>query len=304
MRARTTWALGFAGAALAAGLVAIGCQTLKTAAEGKPIGNAIAKDLATGAKAVKQYRDANQGFTDSEEHYIGRSVSANLFASYSPVASEALGAYVSRVGAAVAQASDRPETFGGYRFQVLDADEVNAFAAPGGFIFVTRGMLALCEDEDMLAGVLAHEVGHVIARHGLAAIESEQKKKIIFMLGEDMVKDHFTPEELKALSKSLGDVVGGVKNLYNNGYGTGPEAEADRYAVTYAARAGYDPEGLHRFLLGMKKAANTAKGGMFASHPDVDDRLETVRETISETRLRPLAPATARAERFRAAVKG
>ncbi|HVY61920.1 MAG TPA: M48 family metalloprotease, partial [Planctomycetota bacterium] len=260
------------------------------------------------AKSVGDASDAVRAswheFTDSEEFYIGRSVAANVLVQYKALDDEALNDYVSRVGAVVAAASDRPQTYGGYHFQVLDTDEVNAFAAPGGFVFVTKGTLKLCENEDMLAAVLAHEVGHVVKKHGLQAISSSRVRQAFKALGKAGASFVMTPEQLREASEALSGSVADISDaLLKSGYGKGAEKEADTCAAIYAARAGYDPYALVAFLDAMQRHEGVAKGGTFATHPKAADRIEVVKEVIADEKLAAATPATERQARFKEAVK-
>ena len=123
-----------------------------------------AESILRGAKAVQK---TWQDLTPEQEYYIGRAVAAQVFQTYRPLDRPAANAYLNLFGQSLAVFSDRPETFGGYHFLLLDSDEINAFAAPGGLILVTRGMVRCCENEDELAAVLAHEICHVEKKHGL-----------------------------------------------------------------------------------------------------------------------------------------
>jgi predicted Zn-dependent protease len=131
---------------------------------------------SAGGKLVRganRLRKSAQDLDPSEEHYIGRTVAAQILAmpQYPLSADTRLGDYVTRVGLALAMTNDGVRhTFAGYQFAVLETAEVNAMACPGGTIFVTRGLLAKAGSEDELAAILAHEIAHVTARHGLEQI--------------------------------------------------------------------------------------------------------------------------------------
>jgi len=148
--------------------------------------------------------------TEEQEYYLGRSVAAKILALYPVYQNDALTAYVNRVGNAVAYNSDRPEIYAGYHFLVLDSEEVNAFACPGGFVFITRGLLRTCQNEDALAVVLAHEVGHICAKHGLKAIKKSRLMDAFAILVQETSK-HYDREELNKLATAfdgaLGDIV-------------------------------------------------------------------------------------------------
>ncbi|HHF43560.1 MAG TPA: peptidase M48, partial [Candidatus Aminicenantes bacterium] len=109
------------------------------------------KDKASLLRVAKALRSSFADITEEEEYYIGRSVAATILATYPALNNSRLTRYVNRVGQAVGVYSDRPEIFAGYHFLVLDSNEINAMAAPGGFIFITKGLLRLCRNEDMLA---------------------------------------------------------------------------------------------------------------------------------------------------------
>jgi hypothetical protein len=113
-------------------------------------------------------------FTPEQEYYLGRAVAATIAGKYKPYNDQKANRYVNRLGQTLAQFSDRPETYGGYHFRILDSDEINAFAAPGGLIFITRGMLRCTQHEDALAAVLAYEIGHVQYKHGLQEIKKSR----------------------------------------------------------------------------------------------------------------------------------
>src|SRR6185436_514659 len=129
------------------------------------------KLLVPALLALSAVGCASGKLTESQEYYVGRGVAANAMFDgmgryiglYDKDAN--LEEYVAMVGLSVAMESDRPDTFKGYRFGVMASNDINAFAAPGGFIFVTTGALKLMENEDELAGVLSHEIAHVNLRH-------------------------------------------------------------------------------------------------------------------------------------------
>ncbi len=137
----------------------------------------VSIDIFRAAKTVMSAKEAKQSFTYEQEHYLGRAIAAAILDKYGLYKDPSANRYVTLVGQTVAAHSDLPQTFGGYRFLILDSDEVNALAAPGGIIFITRGMLRACENEDQLAAVLAHEVAHVQARHGVELIKDSRWKK-------------------------------------------------------------------------------------------------------------------------------
>jgi predicted Zn-dependent protease len=223
-----------------------------------------------------------QDLTEEQEYYLGRSVAAKVLASYQVYENDALTAYVNRVGHAVAYTSDRPEIYAGYHFLVLDSDEINAFACPGGFVFITRGLLSTCQNEDALAGVLAHEVGHICAKHGLQAIKKSRLMDAFDVLLKETSK-HYNQEQLNKLTTAfdgaLGDI---VDQLMINGYSRQQEYEADRLGLQYGHAAGYCSSCMESTLENMAASAQRDTGmGFFKTHPAPQDRLEKVRQEIA-----------------------
>jgi beta-barrel assembly-enhancing protease len=202
-----------------------------------------------------------------KEDEIGFGIAAVVAGRYRLAPDESLQRYVELVGQTVAMASPRAGEIV-FRFAVLDADDVNAFAAPGGWIFITRGALALMEDEAELAGVLAHEVAHVDEKHVLEQIRRSA------VLGSARSESQLT-------GVVLDQVAAAGSGLIFTGLGRGDELEADSLGILYSAAVGYDPDGLRRFLLRLRDAQEGGRGAAVqgrlaewrASHPPVDDRL-------------------------------
>lgn len=300
--ARPAFVLPLLGAAL---LAATACSVIQQGADVLGDQGKISKeDRDTIVKTSKAVRSTFAEITEEEEYYIGRSVSALILSRYKPYQNAALTSYLTTMGTAIAYSSDRPETYAGYRFCVLDSDEINAMAAPGGFIFVTRGTLKRCKNEEMLAGVLAHEIGHVAAKHGLQSIKKSRLMDTFKLLGTEAAK-RYGPQELAQLTDVfegvLDDVVG---SLVERGYDRKYEYEADQEAVIFAAKTGYDPKGLSDFLKTLTGAgASGGAKGWFKTHPDAEDRLERVNGQIAGLGKTP-APQAVRTGRFQQAVKG
>lgn len=231
-------------------VVAIGAAAPATAQFKK-----ILDETLKRARQVDELR-----WTDQEEHELGSGVSDRVRARYGVVQDEALHTYVTKVGLLLARQSGRPEL--AWRFIVLDTDGVNAFAAPGGFVHVTRGALGLVDSEAELAGVLAHEIVHVTERHTIHAL---QKGAGAAMAAEE-----------SGQSGRLMDVLTDrATELILAGFGRAEEIESDTKGVALASGAGYSPEGLSRFLerLTERNRASQEKQGLFASHPEMNERL-------------------------------
>jgi beta-barrel assembly-enhancing protease len=234
--------------------------------------DASSVDFTKVAKGVNQARKGFEEISESEEHFIGRAVAAQVLARYKPLNDPGLNEYVQSVAQAVALASDRPATFKGYHVQVLDSAEVNAFAAPGGFLFVTNALLRLVRSEDELAAVLAHEVAHVSRKHGLKTIQTSRLTSAFTILGSEAAKG-YTPEQISRLATAFEGAVEDVVNkLVVNGYSRDKEFEADRLGARYAKDAHYDPQALKAFLARLEKAESGKIGGLFKTHPAASKR--------------------------------
>jgi predicted Zn-dependent protease len=225
---------------------------------------------------------AARPMTEQEEYYVGRAVAATILGKYRVYRNERLTRYINEVGQAVALASDRPFTYGGYRFAVLDTDEVNALACPGGIVFITRGILKRAQNEEELSAILAHEVGHVNHKDGLGTIQRARWVQVVTLLGSEAAKKVSGAELAKLVSLFEGSVNDVVKTLVVSGYSRDQEAAADLSAMTFMYRAGYDPYGLSDYLGKLTKEQTGGAGqGLFATHPGMTERLAKARSVIA-----------------------
>ncbi|MEX2282769.1 MAG: M48 family metalloprotease [Gemmatimonadota bacterium] len=236
-------------------------------------------------RAAEQARRAGTllPITTDKEIEIGRGIAATVAGRYPVSGDSALTEYVNLVGLAVAGDAPRPDI--AYRFAVLETPDVNAFAAPGGYIFITKGALALIENEAELAGVLAHEVAHVNRKH---VIEQIRKADV---LGEVKDQSGITGEKLDL-------VVGQGTSVLFTGLSREDEAASDSLAVVYAANVGYDPGGLAAFVTRLSQRPNSAPMlELLSTHPAPAERAVRIAR-ISQGR-----PAGATlAERYRSFV--
>jgi predicted Zn-dependent protease len=296
MRSGITVALALLACAGASKLVERGAAVLEQE------GYISETDKETIQKGAKVARRTFEDLTEEEEYYIGRAVAARILTSYPLARDPELAGYIHRVGMTVAACSDRPETYGGYHFALLATGEVNAFAAPGGIILVTRGMVETAQDEEELSAILAHEVGHVCAKHGLKAIkQSRLIEAFEFLATEGAART--SHENIARLAQVYDQVLGDVvETLVERGYSRKQEYEADELSLIFACRAGYDPEGLYRALNRLEE--REAGGmGLFSTHPPSGDRLREARK--KEFCARPAdATVALRKDRFRSNVGG
>jgi beta-barrel assembly-enhancing protease len=215
--------------------------------------------------------------TEADEIRLGQAVSEKVRARYGVVQDPAVHRYVTLVGAVLATSSKRPGL--PWTFIVLDTDGVNAFAAPGGVIHITRGALGLIGSEAELAGVLAHELTHVTEKHTIKAI---QKGKMVQMGASETLGDQSVFNRL----------VDKTSELVLAGFGRAEELESDREGVKLANQVGYVPTGLESFLqrLADRNKAASEKQGLFASHPEMQERLDLLAKQAAA--LKPQGTAT------------
>ncbi len=199
-----------------------------------------------------------------EETAIGRQIAGNLLGAAPLVKDAKLQKYVNNVGRWVADQSERPDL--AWHFGVIESNDVNAFAAPGGYIFVTKGLYKLLTSEAELAGVLAHEVGHVIRQHHLKILQQSK----LLDLGSQLVA-----KNVSSGNDKVQNLIGSGAEIVSRSLDKDAEFEADRIAVVLSTRAGYDAFGLPAVL---QQIGHYAKDDgdvalLFKTHPHPDDRL-------------------------------
>lgn len=237
-----------------------------------------------------------EDITPEQEYYIGRTVAATILNHYQPYTHREANNYLNLLGQTLAQFSDKPETFGGYHFLIMDSSEINAFAAPGGFVLVSKGLIRCCKTEDALAAVLAHEIGHVQYQHGLQAIRKDRLTSAITVLAMESAKT-LGGAELSELTQTFESSVSDITStLVNNGYSRGFERQADQAAVQILQRSGYNPYALIEMLLEMKKNLEPGGLGFARTHPAPDSRIAEIRPLLLGRQ--PVRTTAARQERF------
>jgi predicted Zn-dependent protease len=212
------------------------------------------------------------GFSQEEEVAIGRQAAGNLLGAVPLVKDAKLQQYVNRVGRWIASQGERSGL--PWHFGVIESNDLNAFAAPGGYIFVTKGLYRALQSESELVGVLAHEVGHVIKKHHLKIL---QQSRLVDMGGKVFTKRVGENEHIKKL-------IGKGAEIFARSLDKNAEFEADRVAVILAACAGYDPFGLPTVLqdIGHVAKDDNRVSLLFKTHPHPDDRLTQLGEAIGD----------------------
>ena len=258
-------------------------------------GESIRKGTTVVAKSLEE-------FTPEQEYYIGRAVGAVVVSRYKVYGNDRLNEYINTLGQTLAAASDKPDIFGGYHFLVLDSDDINAFATPGGHIFVTRGLIRCCQSEDALAAVLAHEIGHIQLRHGMQSIEKARTTQALTVLATEGAKNLGSSDVAK-LTDSFSGVISDITNsLINNGYSRAFEYQADKASITLVKRVGYNPEGLIDVLKVMGKKIKKGGKDFAKTHPPANDRIKEIQSRKQE--FSPVAAPLTRQDRFNTAIAG
>jgi beta-barrel assembly-enhancing protease len=243
-----------------------------------------------------------QDITPEQEYYIGRAVTATVLTTYKPLDLQQANAYLNLLGQTVAQCSPKPETFGGYHFLLLDSDDVNAFAAPGGLITLSRGMVRCCKSEDELVAVLAHEVSHVNLQHGLKAIKKGRLTSALTTLGAAAGKTLAGGDLAQVTQAFEGSITDITSTMMNNGYARTTEYEADKGAVAIMQKLGYNPAALVTMLEQMKTHLKPDGKDFAKTHPAPEVRVAEIKKQIGLAAPPPVVES--RQQRFEQAMKG
>lgn len=229
---------------------------------------------------------ALQPISDEQEVAIGNAAVQKLLSDprFRLYEGEALNRYVAGIGTALAQDTSRANL--PWRFGIVDSPDLNAFALPGGVVMVTTGALKAMKNEAELAAVLAHEIGHVVERHGI-----EQLKRAMVAQGLAIAALGSSPQ----IAQAAGSI---ALQIVLNGYGRDAEFEADRLGTTLAAKLGYDPRALSGFLQTIAAHGGETPGWLvpLSTHPTVQQRIQRIDAVIREQKL---TGSLTRAETFR-----
>jgi len=246
-------------------LVVAGLVLSLGAAHAFDLGDVLKKAIEQGTQQPGDKQGSPLGgFSQQEETAIGRQIAGNLLGASPLVKDKQLQKYVNNVGRWVASQSERPDLE--WHFGVIESNDVNAFAAPGGYIFVTRGLYRLLGNEADLAGVLGHEIGHVVEKHHLKIL---QQSRLLDLGAKLLAKESGESDKIKNLIGSGAEIV--ARSLDKNA-----EFEADRIAVVLATRAGYDAYGLPEVLqqIGHFAKDDGSVALLFKTHPHPEERLD------------------------------
>jgi predicted Zn-dependent protease len=254
--------------------------------------------------AGKDVASATAGISEKEEIEIGRGLTGRILGQVPLVDDANVQAYVNRVGRWVASQSERPDL--PWKFGVANAGNINAMAMPGGTIMITRGLYDMLDNEAQLAGVLGHEIAHVVKKHHIGVM---QKQKLV-SAGANLAASRGGSNQLQKAALDF------FKNLFISGLDKESEYEADAVGVILAARAGYNAFGLAEVLHKLNARAKTdpSVSFLFETHPAPTDRLGKLGDLLTprmsklpagiEPEITPVAAGTAAPARGAAPVAG
>jgi predicted Zn-dependent protease len=207
----------------------------------------------------------------AEEIALGREITGSILGAAPLVKDEALQQYVNKVGRWVASQSERSDL--PWKFGVIDSNDLNAFAAPGGYVLITKGLYQKLANEAQLAGVLGHEIAHVVKKHQLKVLQKQQ----LLSMGAGKLSDLFGKND-KLAKKALGTGA----EISARSLDKDAEFEADRMGLVLAARGGYEAFGLPEVLqtIGHTSKSDSSVALLFKTHPSPDERLAKLGDAV------------------------
>ncbi|MBO4859224.1 MAG: M48 family metallopeptidase [Treponema sp.] len=244
---------------------------------------AIADAVVTGIDGI--IKAAEDNITPEEAYYIGRTVAAIITKNYKVYDAPEATAYLNKICTAITINSAVPYLYKGYYVAILDSDEINALATPGGHIFVTRGLLKCTDSEDAVAAVLAHEISHIQLNHSIKAIKSSRVTSAtmqgvkgvttsVYENSDPRFQGLVSQEDLDYLTNA-GDEI--VKTLVDSGFSVTQEFDADRNALMLMSDSGYDPEAMNDMLDLLERNIKEGDSGWSKTHPSPSARKRNVK---------------------------
>ncbi len=224
---------------------------------------------------------AAESITPEQEYYIGRSVCATILSNYKVYNNKAKQEYMNKIMQTLVLHSERPTLFNGYHLVLLNTDEFNAFATSGGHILVTRGLAEAVKNEDELAAVIAHEIGHVQNGDAIKSIKANRWTNVVTGVATSAV----SALDEKAGADLTNMVDDTITAMVNNGFSKGQEYAADAAAVSILALSGYKPDAIVEMLKLIQKKEPKDKSklsGMYKTHPAAADRIKEVTKVLAK----------------------
>jgi predicted Zn-dependent protease len=237
------------------------------------------KNIEKGIEAGKKVDEANKPWKIKDERATGRALAAKVAKNFGGLYQDkAWDDYVNLVGRSLAIVSKRTDTK--YRFAILNDNSVNAYSCPGGYIFITKGLLKRIKNEAQLAGVLGHEIGHVSAKHIENELKKQQNLNIGVGLGVDVAGDKLSKKDVKMIA----DVTDGAYDiLISKGYAREDEFEADKLGCMNIYQLGYAPQGMVQLLKQLQEGGKSKDTNvLFSTHPPTPDRIQALNDFIAK----------------------
>jgi predicted Zn-dependent protease len=232
--------------------------------------------------------------TPEDEYYIGRAVAANILSAYEIyTGNPALGNYLNLICQALVINSSIPAIYNGYHVVILNSMEFNAFATPGGHIFITRGLVEAAPSEDTLAGIIAHELAHIRLRHGMRMIDNMRIMEEIDEAARQAAAFAGQNQRILTFRDSVNEF---FYLMVRNGYSIEQEFEADTAAIGLLASAAYSPGGLLEMLNVLQRIQRSQRGGFNNTHPEPLQRITNLERQL--TGYRPYNAGSVRQDRF------
>ena len=269
-------------------------------APGQPPGPAGGRDFFGEAMS-----DMDRAFSSAESepsledaYFLGRAVAAQILASYTPYTrDQELTRYVNLICQTLVINYPKAVTFKGFYVTILDSQEFNAFATPGGHIFLTKGLVEAMTSEDILAAVIAHEIAHIILKHGLNMIKDMELTNEMGAMANraaDFAGNNAAAARLMSFRDSVASI---VDTMIKNGFSQPQEFAADREAAAILAASGYDPRSIIEVLRILQRVQASQRGGFNTTHPSPADRVRNIEAAASQ--LRVTDTRSHRTQRFR-----
>jgi predicted Zn-dependent protease len=245
----------------------------------------ISDALSQMERALESYQDK---MMPEDDYYVGRAVAAEILKNYRIfTGNPEMTRYLNKICLAIVINSRQPVLFNGYHVEILDSNEIGAFATPGGHIFLTRALAACADSEDALAAVIAHEIAHIQLRHAAGIIESQRLVQDLSAAADRAAsvaaKDLSAAERAVLFGESVRET---VNTLLKNGFTQTQEFDADAAAMNLLASAGYNPASLIDVLKVLDKSQKEHPGGFNTTHPSPAMRINNAERQTGNYRLR------------------
>jgi len=234
----------------------------------------------------RAFSQMEEEFTPEDAYYLGRAVAANILRIYKPYTGNLeLTKYLNKICQTILINSPGFELYNGCQVNILDSPDYNAFATPGGHIFITRGLVEAMTSEDMLAAIIAHEMAHIILKHGIVMITNMRLNNEMTAIGNRAGEIAGNSPAARRAMEFRNSITSMVDSMVKNGYSQDQEFEADRKALELLAAAGYDPEALLQVLAILHRTQGSHPGGLFTTHPSPVDRFVNAQRWIENYRV-------------------